>query len=367
MTVCAHVRSIAQVAERPRGTPRGILSGLLGLPGCRWILCLVLLVSIPLPASGDPATPRDTTEVFHIAFSQSMFPDVSLNDANAALRLWVRSMVADRGYRVPTETQIQPSQAGLAAALLEERVDAAVATSAEFLALEPVIEFDPLFIGTKAGGDREQYVLLVHRDSNLMRVEDLPGHKLLLWESPRTCLAEAWLKVLFETNQIDRDREMLESAVRSPKMSAAVLPVFFRSADACVTTRSGWRAMSELNPQVGLQLRELAASPDLVVIVLFFRAAYQSSHKEMAIKAIRELQSNPSGRQILTLFHGDAMKEAPPSALDSARALWRAAGAARSRTKPPGGGDKVESVPGISRTHGTPQHVQAGSSDGGGR
>ena len=102
-----------------------------------------------------------------------------------------------------------------------------------------------------------------------------------------------------------------------------ILPVFFRKTDACVVTRRGWETMGELNPQVTLQLRELASSPELVTMVLFFRAGYQSPSRRKVMQALLDMPKSPHGRQILTLFRGEALQEVPRSVLDSARSLYR--------------------------------------------
>ena len=83
----------------------------------------------------------------------------------------------------------------------------------------------------------------------------------MFWQNSRMSLALAWLDIaLFN----DGCRPVAEfcRVEQNKKLTKVVLPVFFRQNDACVVTRRGFKTMSELNPQVGQQLRVLASSPN---------------------------------------------------------------------------------------------------------
>ena len=119
------------------------------------------------------------------------------------------------------------------------------------------------------------------------------------------------------------------------KVSAVVLPVFFRAADACLVTRQGFRTMSELNPQVGRQLREIAASPPLLPTVTCIRADYEPTIREIAVEAIREAGKNPASQQLLTVFQIGTLTEQPLNILDGTRAFGLASGRLLDTNPPP--------------------------------
>jgi len=97
-----------------------------------------------------------------------------------------------------------------------------------------------------------------------------------------------------------------------------VLPVFFHQADACLLTRAGFQTMNELNPQVGQQLKVLAASAALVPIVFCFRGNYASPDRDKLMDSIDRISETPAGRQTLMLFQSERLVKSPVAALDSA-------------------------------------------------
>jgi phosphonate transport system substrate-binding protein len=89
-----------------------------------------------------------------------------------------------------------------------------------------------------------------------------------------------------------------------------------------VVTRRGFQTLAELNPQVGKELRVLAASPDLIATVFCFRAEFKSSEMDRIVDALRNFHLTAAGRQVLTVFQSDRLQEIPATALASARRLY---------------------------------------------
>jgi ABC-type phosphate/phosphonate transport system substrate-binding protein len=100
-----------------------------------------------------------------------------------------------------------------------------------------------------------------------------------------------------------------------------VLKVFFRQTDAGLVNRRGFDLMKELNPQVGEQLKVLAASPPLVPTVFCFRSDFKPAVKDHLLDEITKLHTTPAGQQMLTIFQSERIIERPVLKLESALAL----------------------------------------------
>ena len=127
------------------------------------------------------------------------------------------------------------------------------------------------------GRSTEEYVLLVHRDGPIKEIGDLQGRSLVWIDNPRACLAPIWLDTLLAQQGLGPADQFFGKMTPTKKTSQAVLPVFFRQADVCLTMRSGFQTAAELNPQVGRQLRVLATSPELVNQIFCYRPDYPAS------------------------------------------------------------------------------------------
>ncbi len=258
---------------------------------------------------------------FRVGFSSAMFTDVNENDAKAAVKVWGQTIAKERGIPTDPETRIFHDTSALAQALRDKSVDAVGITIIEYAAVSPEVRFAPIFVAYTGGRNREEFVLLVHRESGIERLTDLRTRNLTFHENSRVRLAQPWLDTLLIEAGGKSSAEWLGRITRASKLSKVVLPVFFRQGDACVVTRTSFETMCELNPQIGHQLKILARSPAVVPSVFCFRADYAPAFKEDLFAGVRELHKSVAGQQVLTVFQSDKLEDQPASCLDSALEL----------------------------------------------
>jgi phosphonate transport system substrate-binding protein len=268
-------------------------------------------------AWGQPANAPKFASTFRVGFSSGTFSDVNENDAKAAVKVWARIVAKERNLPVEPEPRILNSAEAMAQALHNKLIDAIALNTDEYWKLRE--ELDPrLFIaGLNEGQINEEYVLLVHQDSTIKRIEDLRGRNLASWQNSRMSLALIWLDTVLLQGGSPRVAEFCR-VTQINKLSKVVLPVFFRQTDACVVTRRGFKNMSELNPQMSQRLKVLATSPRLVPSGFCFRKDYNDPLRETIIAELGKITSSPAGAQVLTLFQSGALESHPVSCLDSA-------------------------------------------------
>ena len=104
----------------------------------------------------------------------------------------------------------------------------------------------------------------------------------------------------------------------SESVSPETIPI---TVSTGLVTLSGFKIASELNPQVGQQLRVLASSPELVPSLFCFRPDYPPEKLKRVMVGATTLHQTPGGQQLQTIFKVDRMEEGPASHLDSAREL----------------------------------------------
>jgi phosphonate transport system substrate-binding protein len=83
--------------------------------------------------------------------------------------------------------------------------------------------------------------------------------------------------------------------------------VFFQQGEACLVTRSGFKTMAELNPQVGKQLIIVKESPRLLPSLTCVRRSLDANRKKQLLSALSELHEDSAGQQALTLFSLDRL------------------------------------------------------------
>jgi phosphonate transport system substrate-binding protein len=250
-----------------------------------------------------------------------MFTEVNESDARAAMKVWIQTVAKERGIPVDSDSQIYSTVEAAVAGSRTNQVDGFGLTTPEFEVMSHEIPFGRLATGVRGESTTDSYVLLVRADGGLKNVQGLEKRNLIVLRNPRMSLAMIWLDTVLLQKGLKPAREFVDRATFSSKATQVALPVFFRQADACLMTRRSFEVMTELNPQVGKQLRVLAESPALVPSGFAFRADYHSLSREQIVAEMERLAETPAGRQILTLTQADRIEERPRSCLDSALEL----------------------------------------------
>ncbi|MBI4661835.1 MAG: PhnD/SsuA/transferrin family substrate-binding protein [Verrucomicrobia bacterium] len=261
---------------------------------------------------------------FRFAFSARMFTGVNENDANAAVRAWAQGLATERNINLDGQPIILQSLAEITEALRSKQVDCVSLTTDDYLTLGPDLQATNLLVSSIAGKTAEQYLLLVHAKSGISSPADLKGRSLVKLDHVRASLSSIWLEVVLAEQGLGLPAQHFSLIRSAQKLTAVVLPVFFRQQEACLVTRSGFDIMSELNPQIRAQLKPLAASPELVPAFTFLRPDYRGAPHDEIVAEVLKMHLTPSGKQILTLFQTDRIEQRSADVLESARELVEA-------------------------------------------
>jgi ABC-type phosphate/phosphonate transport system substrate-binding protein len=294
---------------------------------------LVLLLTAAVTASqaqeGEPDHP------FRFGFSSALMQEVNENDSRAAMKVWVETLVKDGTVRADPHALYCKDLTSMAVALQNGTLDGVAVSTSELLALREQVEFNRYIFGITDASIFEEYVLLVHAQSSINRIEDLPGRSLNVLRHVRMSLAIPWLDTLLLEKGLKPAQDSCGRITEENKLTKTVLPVFFRQTDVCLVSRKGFKMMEELNPQVGRQLRVLASSPEFVAGGFFFRAGYPQAQQDKFVSEVMRVHTRPSGRQVLTVFQMDRLVEHPASVLDTAIALMGTHRRLSAGTNPP--------------------------------
>jgi ABC-type phosphate/phosphonate transport system substrate-binding protein len=303
--------------------------------GCR----LLLVASMPLAwlclqgGALHAQPPAGAGGLLRFGMSAAMLGEMNRNDAKAALDVWGSTLAARRSIALRAEAHVLDDFDGLARALRAGQLDMVVLPTEEYFAVASGPLDENVFIGLRHGEKNEEFVVVTRRRANgVPALTDLEGASLLVLEGPRSSLGWPWLETLLAERGLGPGRGFFGSVTTVPKLSKAILPVFFKQQDACLVTRSGWQTMVEMNPQVGRELATVVTSPPLVPAVMFIRPEFAGAERRAVIDALLSIHTDPRGQQVLSLFGIDRVLPATDADLQPARHVFAAA-LARGRAK----------------------------------
>ncbi len=281
----------------------------------RFALGVLAGLALALVAAAKPP------DLFRLGFCSSMLAGVNDNDARASLRALSSVVSRERGIKADPEPVLLSGADALAEALVSAEVDAVATTVDEYWASAGRVRFDRFLMGTHNGDPAERYVLLVRRDTGFAEPTALRGHSLALHSAPRMRLGYLWLEVVLARADALPVTDFFSRLDRTPKLSKAVLDVFFKRIDACLVTQRAFAAVAEMNPQVGKELAPIATSPDLVPSFFGFRSGMDPAFLEKVVRELGSVHHTPAGKQAITIFQVGDLGEFGAEALAPALAL----------------------------------------------
>jgi len=272
--------------------------------------------------AGAAARPGGTAQpTVVIGFSSRALGQANRADLTAAMKVWMQTITRERHLNVEASLQVFESMADLERALRLEEVDVISVPMDELVVLEKSFPLAGYFASQVHQKATDQFVVLVRSDRPQKGLASLRGASVVIVEDPRTLLAPVWLDTELLRRHLPVGTRYFGKQTVSVKPSLAVMSLFFRQADAVLTTRSGFETACELNPQLGKDLAILMTSPDLLSTVGAYRADATSASVALYQRETLKLGETPAGKLILTLFRAEAIVEVKEAELRETRAL----------------------------------------------
>jgi hypothetical protein len=172
------------------------ISKILKNSGFRFLfIILPALLGICRASLGSEGEPGKN-HPFRFAFSSTLMVNVNENDARAAMKVWAETLVGDGTVRAEPNVLFCPDIPTMVEVLQTPRADGLAAPITEYYDLRSKIDFNRCVLGVESGTIFHEYLLLVHVDSGISRIDALKGRTLNMLENSRMCLAIPWLDIL---------------------------------------------------------------------------------------------------------------------------------------------------------------------------
>ncbi|MEO8592052.1 MAG: PhnD/SsuA/transferrin family substrate-binding protein [Candidatus Solibacter sp.] len=262
--------------------------------------------------------------------SESLVTDINMNDARAAMQIWIKRMAQDLNVVVEFSPKVFDTTEELLRRTRSGQFDCVALNVVEYRQIADLLDPSQILCEGNAAGP-EQYLLLAKRDSGIQNLGDLRGRKLCILKGRKMCVADAWLSTILDEGHFGQSDLFFGPMTAETKASRVVLPLFFGQTDACLTSKRSFDTMCELNPQVAKNLTVIASSPAMVVAFYIFRKNYHGMSRESFAKFYSDLPVTAAGRQIATLFQFDNLMVKDIGVLAPALAVLEKADRARGR------------------------------------
>ena len=288
---------------------------------CFISITAVLAVGLWFPGQ-DCATAGDATKDLRIGFVTYFFREANLDDAKLAMEIWTKTLSKKMRIQYRLKITYYNDLDSMAAAARKGEIDILSTSSYDYLTSELKEIATPIAVGMKNGTVYEKYLLLAHKEANLNNIGQLKGKKIII-KNDRSGIAMVWLNSVLRKNSLQESSFFFKNIKNVENASQAVLPVYFRQADACCVTQNTYATTIELNPNIEKKLKVLCESPDYIPGFSCARKGVDHELSDVYIDVGVHLNAEPEGKQMLVLFRLDRIVPYDPSFLRNVEALVR--------------------------------------------
>jgi ABC-type phosphate/phosphonate transport system substrate-binding protein len=240
---------------------------------------------------------------FILGYAMKTLYDVDMKDAQAAFNLWGKEL-GDQS-KVQVDIRMYDTTEDLMKDFRQKIIDFAMVKTIDYFNIQNKdnIDTEHVLTNVRNGEKGHKYLMLVRSDTPFSHIKDLRQKKISVvkWDE----IGMLYLDVFLMKNKFPGTNSFFASVEDKYKVSQVALSVFFGQADACLIPDVNYKTITELNPQIKLQMRALTSSENMLAGVGFFRQDYDDVLKKIVLNAILNMGNTARGKQILLLFKSE--------------------------------------------------------------
>ncbi len=277
-----------------------------------YIICMMLIIQ-PIILLSQQGTDVVNKYQLRIGITKTYSLNTNQQDLIAAFKLWTnlysKKLHESHNIEIDAQFTLYKNLELLETDINENKIDLLSLPIQEYSKLTGAERFEPTLTGNTTENKFTQFVLLVHKNSNLEAIEDLEGKDINMPEAGFSELMKIWMQVELYKNELPNFDNFSHNILTTEKENTAIYSVFFNQIDCALVRKSTFDIANELNPQIKSNLRVILISPKFVANLTAIRKDYDPKIKELIVDVTTKFHLNPEDRQILSLFKFSRMHE----------------------------------------------------------
>jgi hypothetical protein len=260
---------------------------------------------------------------YTVGYMKNLFSEVDLNDAQAALKVWMNEIVKTYNYSdgYNLKAKIYANYDELNNEMKHDSLAIIALNTYDYLS-STKMGLTPILVPSAGGDIFAQYYLLVRKDDKYKTIKDLKGSNIGVLSSFNQASSRLWFDIILSKNNVSDKANFFKTVTKADKESQLILNLFFGHLDACIVSKRAFLVMKELNPQIGDKIIFIQASPKyLWGVVSFTKTFINERDKNLFYTSAIHVHELVSGKQLFSLIKIDKLNAFKNEYLDSYKDL----------------------------------------------
>lgn len=274
------------------------------------IIFIIIQFIIVFVTPGYSQTNNQNSEkkTYVIGYMRNLFNGVDINDAQAAVKVWVNEIIKTIKYgnNYNIKTKIYNNFNEVYLDIKDNELAALSLNSQDYFNNVNKLGLEPVIVPSVDGEVGYEYYLLVRKEEGIKSLKQLKDKSIGLLTESDNSAAIMWLDVILAKDNFPVFEKFFKLIYPGQNESQLILNLFFGKTDACIVTNHSYKIMSELNPQIRERLTILSTSPDyLLSMMCFLKSFNNKKDRQLVYSNAFKVPNSPAGKQILTLLKID--------------------------------------------------------------
>lgn len=247
---------------------------------------------------------------YTIGYMKNILGDVDINDAQAAVKLWIKEVVNNISYvkAYDIKSKIYLNMDEFKEDLKNGDVALLRINMPDYFNYGIKLGLEPAFIPTINGNVGVEYYLLTRKNGVYKSLKDLKGINIGISSDQNLTASRLWLDIMLTKNNLPAKENFFNKIIEIQKESQLLLDLFFGQLDACIVSDNTFKLMAELNPQISADIICILKSPRyLQGLLCFTKNLNDENDKKSCRSGIMNVNQLTSGKQILSLIKIDGL------------------------------------------------------------
>lgn len=281
------------------------------------VYVILIITSFMLTSRVVASPPEAPVKDYILVISLNIFKNAEFSDVNATAKVLADHLKRSNNW-LNSVTVVTVKDMNDMKTRVGNQFDVAIISTQEYMDIRNLYPIQPFAVNLTAGKIGYDYLFLVNQSDGFSNIRQLSHQPIYIFGSKEQSISGLWLDKLLRDNKLPKKEKYFSDIIYDQKSMNVVLPVFMKKAKACIIGSSVFNVMTEMNPQLGKNMKAINRSENVISVLAVVNQSHSDKKsQDKLMNAILSVHETSFGKQMCSLFNFDQMVPYKPEYIQS--------------------------------------------------